>query len=69
MKYMKELKALSEQDRKTRASELKKELMQAKAQIATGTSPKNPGRIKIIKRTLARIYTLANQKEETRKHE
>ena len=66
---MKELKALSEQDRKTRASELKKELMQAKAQIATGTSPKNPGRIKIIKRTLARIYTLANQKEETRKHE
>ena len=69
MKSMKELKALSEQDKKSRLSELKKELMQAKAQVATGTSPKNPGRIKIIKRTVARIYTLANQKEENQKHE
>lgn len=69
MKQVKELKALSEQDRKNKLSELKKELMQARAQVATGTSPKNPGRIKVIKRTIARIYTLANKKEEAKKHE
>ena len=69
MKQLKALKALNEQDRKNKLSELKKELMQARGQVATGTPPKNPGRIKLIKRNIARIYTLANQKGESTKHE
>ena len=67
MKQHKNLKSLSEQERKNKLAELQKELMQAKAQVATGTSLKNPGQIKVIKKNIARIYTLAHQKEETKK--
>ncbi len=67
MKQIKELKAMPLPERNNKLSELKKELMQARAQIATGTSPKNPGRVRAIKRTIARIYTLAQLKEEPKK--
>jgi len=42
-------------------SELKRELMKLKSQIATGTPPENPGRVREIRRTLARIETLKTQ--------
>lgn len=35
--------------------ELKKELMKANAQIAVGTALSNPGNVRVIKRTIARI--------------
>lgn len=38
--------------------ELKKELVKINAQIAIGTAIKNPGQVKEIKKTLARILTL-----------
>jgi len=60
---------MSLQERNNKLIELKKELMQAQSQVATGTSLKNPGKIKSIKKTIARIYTLVNQKAETKKYE
>ncbi len=50
---------------------LKKELMSLRAQVAMGTTPKSPGQIRSIKKTLARIRTVkrenALQTEETEK--
>jgi large subunit ribosomal protein L29 len=40
-----------------RLNELKLELARERAQIAVGGSPSNPGRIKEIKKTIARILT------------
>ncbi len=67
MKQMKELRANSKEERAKKLSELQTELMQARGQVATGSSPKNPGRVRSIKRTIARIYTLARQKGEEKK--
>ena len=38
-------------------NDLKKELIKLNAQVATGTRPENPGRIREIKRTIARLLT------------
>lgn len=50
---------------------LKKDLMSLRAQVAMGTTPKSPGQIRSIKKTLARIRTVkrenALQTEETEK--
>jgi len=48
-------------DKKT--NELKIELIKLQAQSATGTSPKSPGQINQIKKTMARIKTLKRQNE------
>ncbi len=42
--------------------ELKKELMKINSQIAIGTVPKSPGKVKEIKRAIAKILTIKNQK-------
>lgn len=52
----KELKALNEQERKTKIVELYKELMKIKAQART-TPPKNPGSIRVLRRTIAQLKT------------
>ncbi|MBD3259592.1 50S ribosomal protein L29 [Candidatus Woesearchaeota archaeon] len=61
MRY-KEIMQLSEEDRKMKEQELKKELMKLYAQIATGASPENSGRIAQIRKILARIQTTRKQK-------
>jgi len=42
--------------------ELKKELVKINAQVAIGTTIKNPGQVKKLKKTLARILTLKHEK-------
>ncbi len=39
-----------------------KELMKAKAQSASKVNPENPGRIKEIKKTIARINTIKKER-------
>ncbi len=53
----KEISSMPEQDRKEKEKELKKELMKLYAQIAVGTNPESPGRVRQIRRTLARLKT------------
>lgn len=62
LKY-KELKNLTSDDLKNKLSELKKELMKDNAQIARGTTPKSPGKIRTTKKDIARILTALSQKE------
>ncbi len=53
----KEIEKLSDKEISSKKLELEKELMRSQSQVASGTSPENPGKIKEIKRTLARIKT------------
>lgn len=59
---IKELRGLSKDELANKLKELKKELMKDNAQVATGTAPKNSGKIKVTKKTIARINTLLAQK-------
>lgn len=56
MKF-KELKMASKEELLAKLSELRKELIKAYAQVATGTVPKSPGQIRNARRTIAKIKT------------
>ena len=58
MPKKKELASMTEADLLGKMEELKKELIKENAQVATGTVPKNPGQIRAMKKTVARIMTL-----------
>ena len=62
MKKVKELVALDDAALRGRITELRKELMKFSAQVAIGTVPKNPSAIRNIKRSIARILTLLNER-------
>ena len=55
---------MSELDLENKMLELKKELMKINSQIAIGTLPKSPGKIKDMKRTIAKILTIKQQKQK-----
>ncbi|MBN2458011.1 50S ribosomal protein L29 [Candidatus Woesearchaeota archaeon] len=63
----KELRKLSGKDIDKKIEELKLEMIKLNAQVATGTQLKNPGQIRTIRRTIARINTI--KQEEGPKHE
>lgn len=60
----KELKAMSELDLESKSVELKKELMKVNSQIAIGTLPKSPGKVKEMKRTIAKILTIRRIRQQ-----
>ena len=62
----KELRQMPTEEMKKQLKELQMELMKANSQIASGSTPKNPGQIKQIKKTIARIHTIT--KEGLKKH-
>jgi len=62
-----QLKNLGEKELNQRLDELKRELMRLQSQVATRTIPEKPGRIKQIRKTLARILTIKKSKEVTGK--
>jgi len=53
-----ELKNLSKKQLEEKLAEAKKELMKVNAKIATKIVPENPGSIKQIKKTIAKILTV-----------
>lgn len=54
----KEMKNINEKELAEKLKGLQEELVKIRAQIAIGTLPQNPGRIKEIRKTIARIKTL-----------
>lgn len=57
----KQIKTLSESERKEKLREIRLELIKELAQVASGTAPKNPGLIREHKRTIARIKALSKE--------
>ncbi len=55
-----EIRALSPEERKKKLEELRTELIRLRLQAATGTLD-NPGKIKAIKKTIARILTVMRE--------
>ena len=60
----KEIRAMDKISINEKILELKKELVKVNAQVVTGTALKNPGQVKKIKKTLARIFTINNEKSK-----
>ena len=58
----KELRLMNESDLHGKVAELKKELMKMNSQIAAGTIPKNPSKVREMKKTIAKIYTINTEK-------
>jgi len=59
---VKEIRVMSNEDTNSKLVELKKELMKNRAQVASGTTPKSPGQIKKIRKTIAKILTVTKEK-------
>ena len=55
----KQLKIMSQEDLNKRINEIRLDLSKEAASIAVGM-PKNPGKVREMKRTLARILTMRN---------
>lgn len=65
MKF-KDIANMSDADRKKTVSDSKAELIKLNGQSATGTTPKSPGRIKQLKKTIAQVLTFQNQQKNVR---
>ena len=58
----KEIRNLSEKDLEKRLSELKLEMAKERANISIGAAVTSPGRIREIRKTIARISTIRKEK-------
>ena len=61
-----EFKQMDAATLKEKLVDLKKELIKINAQISTGTPPENPGRVKEVRRTIARINTKLRELKEVK---
>ncbi len=59
-----EIRNLDRSEIDEKVNDLKLELAKERGKIAVGGFPENPGRLKEIRRTLARIKTIRHEKEE-----
>lgn len=60
---IKELRKLSDEELEKRLKDLKLELLKEKGNVEMGGNVKNPGKIKTIRRDIARILTLKSERE------
>ena len=61
---IREMRKLSPEDSDKRLNELKLELLKERGNVEMGGNVKNPGKIKVIRRDIARILTLKREKEK-----
>lgn len=61
MKITKELRNLSLKERGKRLSELKKEHLKMRVQVMSGGSAANPGKLRQIRKNIARLLTLEKE--------
>ncbi len=60
---------MSKKDLNAKLTELRKELIKHNAQIATGTTPKSPGQVKEVKKTIAKILTIVGTRRVSKLEE
>lgn len=61
---IKDLRKQSDEDLEKRLNQLKLELLKERGNIEMGGNIKNPGKIKIMRRDIARILTLKKEKKK-----
>ncbi|MBI5065087.1 50S ribosomal protein L29 [Candidatus Woesearchaeota archaeon] len=61
----KELRTIGKEALQEKLKETYLELMKERSSVASGSAPKSPGKIKVMRRTIARINTIMT--EETKK--
>jgi large subunit ribosomal protein L29 len=61
---IKEIRSLSSEERKDKLAELKNELMHERGVAAMGGSPPSPGKIRQLRRSIARILTVMQEEGE-----
>lgn len=59
-----EIREMSAEERRERLEELETELIRERGVAAAGGAPENPGRLREIKRTIARIKTVQREMGE-----
>lgn len=65
---LRDLKQTNPVELENKLKELKRELMRYNSQISTGTPPENPGKVRSIKKTIAKInFLLSKDKQEVKK--
>jgi large subunit ribosomal protein L29 len=60
---MQEIREMSTEERTRRLEELRTELSKLKTMISAGGSVENPGRVKDLRRTIARVMTVIREEE------
>ncbi len=60
---MREIREMSREERLDKLQELRTELTKLKTMIKAGGAVENPGRVRALKRSIARILTSLNEEE------
>ncbi|HDJ21921.1 MAG TPA: 50S ribosomal protein L29 [Candidatus Bathyarchaeota archaeon] len=60
---MREIREMSREERLEKLQELRTELTKLKTMIKAGGAVENPGRVRALKRSIARILTSLNEEE------
>ncbi len=58
---VKDIKKMGAKEIGEKKLELEKELMKLRSQVASGTPPENPGRVRAIRRTLATLTMIGGE--------
>jgi large subunit ribosomal protein L29 len=61
-----EMGHMSVEDAQVKIEELRKELLKENAVIAGGTTPKSPGKVRQMKKTIARLMTKINKEKKNK---
>ena len=59
----KDLRSMGDTELQEKIDQMKTELRKEKGAVSSGTRAENPGRIKELKRTIARILTILHERE------
>jgi large subunit ribosomal protein L29 len=60
---MEEIRDMTHEEREERLQELRTELTKLQTMIKAGGAIENPGRTKVLKKTIAKILTVINEEE------
>jgi large subunit ribosomal protein L29 len=66
---VKDIRAMSSDERKKKIVELRTELVRLKTMVKAGGALENPARIREIRRTIARILTIENEGKSAQREE
>ena len=60
----KEIREMSDKDLEKQLKDLRSDLLRQRAITATGGAPESPGKIRELRRTIARILTIQKEKQQ-----